>query len=81
MNYETVKVFGNEHIEKSKYDGILDNLVKQAGVVQSSLSNLNIGQAAIFTTGLTLNLMMAANGVAAGSLTTGDFVMIQALFL
>lgn len=76
MNYETVKVFGNEQIEKSKYDGILDSLVKQASVVQSSLSNLNIGQAAIFTTGLTLNLMMAANGVAAGSLTTGDFVMI-----
>ena len=28
MNYESVKVFGNENFEKNKYDKILDNLME-----------------------------------------------------
>lgn len=81
MNYETVKVFGNEKLEQQKYEAILANLVKQAKVVQTTLSELNIGQALIFSVGLTINLLMAAHGVSTGAMTTGDFVMIQALFL
>lgn len=81
MNYETVKTFGNEKLEKEKYQSILDALFKQAFIVQTSLSTLNIGQTVIFSAGLTLNLLMAANAVASGVMTTGDFVMIQALFL
>lgn len=49
--------------------------------MQKSLSNLNTGQSAIFSTGLTINLIMAAYQVSTGILTPGDFVMIQALFL
>ena len=48
--------------------------------VQKSLSQLNIGQAIIFLSGLTLNLMMAANEVCNGTMTPGDFVMISAYF-
>ena len=40
-----------------------------------------MGQSAIFSTGLTLNLLMAAWDVSTGALTPGDFVMIQALFM
>ena len=42
---------------------------------------MNIGQAFIFSTGLTINLLMAAHGVSKGVMTAGDFVMIQALFM
>jgi ABC-type transport system involved in Fe-S cluster assembly fused permease/ATPase subunit len=50
-------------------------------VVQRSLSNLNIGQQAIFNTGLTLNLIFAANDVFNGKLTPGDFILLQSLFM
>ena len=40
-----------------------------------------MGQTIIFSTGLTINLMMAAYQVSTGVLTPGDFVMIQALFM
>mgnify|MGYP006102028543 CR=1 FL=1 len=45
-------------------------------MVQASLSRLNIGQSIIISTGLTLNLLMAAHGVHMGNMTAGDFVMI-----
>jgi len=76
MNYETVKSFGGEELETKKYGKVLDDVRHHANVVQTSLSHLNIGQAVIFSTGLTLNLLMAAHEVSAGTMTPGDFVMI-----
>ena len=81
MNYETVKTFGNERLEQKRYGQVLDDLQKQAGLVQTSLSQLNTGQAVIFSTGLTINLLLAAWDVSNGVMTPGDFVMIQALFM
>ena len=49
--------------------------------VQKSLSELNIGQAVIFQTGLMLNLLMAANAVVNGTMTPGDFILLQAYFM
>jgi ATP-binding cassette subfamily B protein len=46
-----------------------------------SLGVLNAGQAAIFTIGLTIAMLMAANGVASKEFTLGDFVMINALLI
>jgi len=43
MNYETVKQFNNEALEKSRYETILDKLYSQAMIVQNSLTKLNIG--------------------------------------
>ena len=48
--------------------------------VQLSLGQLNVGQSAIFLSGLSLNLLMAANEVCNGTMTPGDFVMISAYF-
>jgi ATP-binding cassette subfamily B protein len=81
MNYETVKAFNNERLELGRYRVLLDKLKETAAIVQKTLSKLNIGQAVIFTTGLSINLAMAAHDVSTGLLTPGDFVMIQALFM
>lgn len=40
-----------------------------------------MGQNVIFSVGLSANLLMAANAVCNGTMTPGDFVMIQALFM
>jgi len=40
-----------------------------------------MGQAIIFSTGLALNLCLAASDVVNGTMTPGDFVLIQAYFM
>jgi ABC-type transport system involved in Fe-S cluster assembly fused permease/ATPase subunit len=81
MNYETVKAFNKERFELSRYQALLQKLKGTAMQVQTTLSKLNVGQSLIFSTGLTINLILAAWDVSNGRLTPGDFVMIQALFM
>ncbi len=81
LNYETVKVFGNEQLETKRLDSILDKWSRASMQSTISLSVLNVGQAIIIAIGLTILLLMAAQGVASGSLSLGDFVMINAFLI
>ncbi len=81
LNYETVKVFGNEQMETQRLDHIMSKWNKASMQSTMSLSFLNVGQAFIIATGLTILLLMAAQGVADGSLSLGDFVMINAFLI
>ncbi len=81
INYETVKFFGAEHHEIGRYDAAKRRYQGLAIRNQTTLSMLNIGQNLIMTTGLILILVMAAQGVARGRMTVGDFVLINAYML
>ncbi|MCP4008992.1 MAG: ABC transporter ATP-binding protein/permease [Proteobacteria bacterium] len=81
LNYETVKVFGNEDIETGRLTTILDRWRIASMKSTTSLAFLNIGQAFIIAIGLTSLLIMAASGVANKSLSLGDFVMINAFLI
>ena len=63
MNIETVKCFTSEQIEKKRYFNLVDKVKQCQLTLQYSLVNLNLSQAAIFTTGLAFNLIMSAWGV------------------
>jgi ABC-type transport system involved in Fe-S cluster assembly fused permease/ATPase subunit len=77
LNYETVKYFNNEQHESRRYDVALQ-IYEQAGVAsRTSLSLLNIGQAAIIAIGVTVMMGMAADGVVTGRMTVGDFVLVN----
>ncbi len=78
LNYETVKYFGNEAWEARRYDQSMERYERSAMKGYVSLSWLNIGQSAIFTLGLTLCMLLAARGIASGTHTVGDFVMVNA---
>lgn len=81
LNYETVKVFGNEALEAKRLRIILDGWSRASMQSTFSLSLLNVGQAIIIATGLTILLLMAAQGVATKVLTLGDFVMLNAFLI
>ena len=77
LNYETVKYFGNEPYEANRFDQALARYERASVASKSSLSLLNIGQAAIIGIGLAVLMFMAGRGVIAGALTVGDFVLVN----
>ncbi|MBY6200235.1 ABC transporter ATP-binding protein/permease [Maritalea mobilis] len=81
LNFETVKYFGAERREAERYDGAMAGYEDAAIRTSLSLAFLNFGQSLIITTGLVIVMVMAALGVADGSLTVGDFVMVNAYMI
>ena len=81
LNFETVKYFGNEAHEARRYDVGLRQYETAAVRSRTSLSLLNVGQALIISGGVTGMMVMTAYGVTVGSMTVGDFVMVNAYLL
>ncbi len=81
LNYETVKYFGAEQREASRYDSAMAQYEIAALKTSYSLAFLNFGQSVLITGGLIGVMVMAAMGVQSGSLTVGDFVMVNAYML
>ncbi|MCP4923702.1 MAG: ABC transporter ATP-binding protein/permease [bacterium] len=77
LNYETVKYFGNESHEAERYDYWLARYEQAAVKSKWSLSILNVGQAVIISLGLVTLMWMVAERVTQGTLTVGDFVLIN----
>ncbi|CAN0117141.1 unnamed protein product, partial [Phaeothamnion confervicola] len=81
LNYETVKYFGNEAHEAKRFDKSLDAYERAAVLSKTSLSILNVGQGFVIAIGLTAMMMLAAFDVAAGAMTVGGFVMVNAYLI
>jgi ABC-type transport system involved in Fe-S cluster assembly fused permease/ATPase subunit len=77
LNYETVKYFGNEEHEARRFDESRQRYEEAAVQSKTSLSLLNIGQGAIIAIGLTGITIKAGYEVAAGTMTIGDFVLVN----
>ena len=81
LNYETVKYFVNEEHEYRRYDQSLEQYQSEAIKAQSSLSLLNVGQGMIVGFGLIGVMWLASRGVSDGTLTVGDFVLVNTLLI
>ncbi len=77
LNFETVKYFGNEAHEARRYDASMARYERAYVRSEVSLNGLNFGQQALIAVGLTAVMLMAAQRVAAGTMTTGDFVLVN----
>lgn len=81
LNFETVKYFGAEKREAERYDRAMEGYEKFAIQTGQSLNFLNVGQTLLLTIGLVAVMVMAAMGVQSGTLTVGDFVMVNAYMI
>jgi ATP-binding cassette subfamily B protein len=77
LNFETVKYFSNEDHEAHRFDESLQRYEKAAVRSKVTLSLLNVGQNAIIAIGLIVVMLMAAQGVVDGSMSVGDFVLVN----
>lgn len=81
LNYETVKLFGNERFEAAEYDRFLAEWEAAQQRNRLSLAGLNTGQALIVAGALTWMMILAASQVASGAMSLGDFVAINAYMI
>ncbi len=81
LNFETVKYFANEEMEARRFDGAMAGYERSAIRIWTSLGFLNFGQAVIFYGGFLIISIMSINGVLAGRLTLGDFVLLNTFLM
>ena len=81
INYETVKYFGNEQYEASRYDHSMASWETVAVRNQTSMAFLNSGQSVIIAVGITILMWLAADEVVKGVMTVGDLVLINVFML
>ncbi|MHB1109634.1 MAG: ABCB family ABC transporter ATP-binding protein/permease [Devosia sp.] len=81
LNFETVKYFANEQMEARRFDASMARYERSAIRIWSSLGVLNFGQAFIFYLGVITIGVMAVLGVLNGSLTLGDFVLLNTFLM
>ena len=81
LNFETVKYFGAEAREASRYDLSMRRYERMSVKTYVSLAVLNAGQAIIFSAGLAAVMAMSIAGIRSGRNTVGDFVLINAMMV
>lgn len=77
LNYETVKYFGNEGHEARRYDESMTRYESAYVKSETTLNMLNAGQATIMAVGLIITMLLAGRGIADGSMSIGDLVMVN----
>ncbi|HEY8564651.1 MAG TPA: ABC transporter ATP-binding protein/permease [Beijerinckiaceae bacterium] len=81
LNYETVKYFGAERRETERYDRSMARYERASTETYTSLAVLNAGQAAIFTAGMTIVMILAVRDITAGRTSIGSFVLVNAMLV
>jgi len=79
INFETVKYFNNEDYEAEIYDKSLQKYETASLKTSTSLALLNFGQNLIFSSALSVIMIMAAQDILAGNMTVGGLVMVNSL--
>ena len=81
LNYETVKYFTNEDFESRRYDKDLVTWENAKQKNRLSLLILNSGQALIISAAITAMMALAVIRVQEGSMSVGDFALINAFMM
>lgn len=79
INFETVKYFNNEEYEAKIYDKYQKRYEEASLITSQTLAALNFGQNLIFSSALSVIMMMAAKDIMAGNMSVGSLVMVNGL--
>jgi len=79
INFETVKYFNNEEYEAKVYDKYQKKYEEASLITSQTLAALNFGQNLIFSSALSVIMMMAANDIMSGNMSVGSLVMVNGL--
>jgi ATP-binding cassette subfamily B protein len=77
LNFETVRYFNNESHELTRVDEALKTYEQAAVKSRESLSLLNVSQAVVVISGITIMLIMTALNIRNGTMTVGGFVVVN----
>jgi ABC-type transport system involved in Fe-S cluster assembly fused permease/ATPase subunit len=81
LNHEVVKLFNRGPEEMRRYDSFLADAERLYISTTYAVAVLNLGQAAIFGSGLVMILLLSAANVRAGIMTVGELVAINAMMM
>ena len=78
LNYDTVKYFAAEDLETARYRSVLSRWIVARLANQRALTALHLGQSAVVCLGIAAMMLLAVQYVAAGRMTLGDLVLVNA---
>jgi len=81
LNYDAVKSHGREAAERERYAGVLAQWVEGSVKSQQTLSALHLGQAGLIAVGVGAVMLLAGMDTAAGRMSIGDLVLINAYLI
>ena len=81
LNYETVKYFGAEGFEISRYDDAMEAFQKAAIKSRTSLATVNIGQALLMNMGIVAMMLLAAQQILGGQMSVGSMTTITLVMM
>ncbi|PSC71777.1 ATP-binding cassette sub-family B member mitochondrial [Micractinium conductrix] len=79
LNYETVKLFNNEALERRNFADAIDAYQVEDYKLSASMNALNVAQSVVIYAGMASGLLVCTQGIADGSLTVGDAVLFVTL--
>jgi len=81
LNHEVVKLFTNENREQTKFNNYLTRIQELSIETTYAIAVLNLGQAVMFASGLTLSLLTALKRVGDGTLSVGTLLAVNSMLL
>jgi hypothetical protein len=81
LNHEVVKLFTNEKHEITKFDNYLEKIQHLSIDCTSLIAKLNVGQSFLFSTGLSLSMLLALRQVMNVKMTVGDLIAVNGMLL
>jgi ATP-binding cassette subfamily B (MDR/TAP) protein 6 len=79
LNYETIKIFGNETLETSNYKTAIANYQQVDFKLIASMNMLNVLQSLVIFSGVASGLLLCTYGVSRGTLSVGDTVLFVSM--
>jgi ATP-binding cassette, subfamily B, bacterial len=81
LNYDAIKYFTNEALERQRFAGIMERWLDAGAGNQRALFTLHVGQSAVIALGVGAIMLLAGDAVMHRRMSVGDLVLINSYAL